>query len=89
MEPAPILSGPEFNLGDSGNAIQSFQMAFQDYGYGIPADGVFDQFTYDVVLAFQRHFRPARCDGKVDSSTLITLRRLLETRNGRRPQVAA
>ena len=89
VEPESIVSGPEFDLGDSGNAIQSFQMAFRDYGYGIPTDGVFDQFTYDVVLAFQRHFRPARCDGKLDTSTLITLQRLLETRNGRRPQAAA
>jgi N-acetylmuramoyl-L-alanine amidase len=90
VEPAPIVPGPEFDLGDSGNVVQSFQMALRDYGYGIPTDGVFDQFTYDVVLAFQRHFRPARCDGKVDSSTLVTLRRLLETRNGRRhPQAAA
>ena len=45
VEPEPIVPGPEFDLGDSGNAIQSFQMAFRDYGYGIPTDGVFDQFT--------------------------------------------
>jgi N-acetylmuramoyl-L-alanine amidase len=89
VEPAPIMPGPEFDLGDSGNAVQSFQMALRDYGYAVPTDGVFDQFTYDVVLAFQRHFRPERCDGKVDSSTLVTLRRLLESRNGRRyPQAA-
>ncbi len=83
------LPGDTISLGrDSGNAIQSFQMAFRDYGYGIPTDGVFDQFTYDVVLAFQRHFRPARCDGRVDSSTLITLRRLFETRSRRSQAVA-
>jgi hypothetical protein len=31
-----------------------------------------------VVSAFQRHFRPALIDGKLDSSTLITLRSLIE-----------
>jgi N-acetylmuramoyl-L-alanine amidase len=89
VEPAPIVEGPQFEQGDSGNAVQALQMALRDYGYGVPTDGVFDPITRDVVIAFQRHFRPERCDGKVDSSTLVTLRRLLEARGIRRRSPAA
>jgi N-acetylmuramoyl-L-alanine amidase len=90
VEPAPIVAGPEFEQGDSGNAVQSFQTSLREYGYGVPTDGVFDPVTRDVVIAFQRHFRPERFDGKMDSSTLVTLRRLLEARGlRRRPSAAA
>jgi N-acetylmuramoyl-L-alanine amidase len=78
VQPAPILPGPSFEFGDSGDAVENVQSALRDYGYGIQADGYFDQATRDVVTAFQRHFRPARCDGKLDSSTLLTLRSLIE-----------
>lgn len=85
VKPAPIVAGPCFEMGDSGNAIHSFQAALRDYGYGIPVDGNFDEATRDVVIAFQRHFRPALCDGKLDSSTLITLRSLIEAAKLNRP----
>jgi N-acetylmuramoyl-L-alanine amidase len=39
--------------------------------------GVFDEPTEMVVRAFQRHWRPALCDGRIDLSTLATLERLL------------
>jgi N-acetylmuramoyl-L-alanine amidase len=35
-----------------------------------------------VVTAFQRHFRPARVDGRADSSTIEALRELLAARDG-------
>ncbi len=78
VPPAPIVPGPSFEFGDSGDAVQNFQTALREYGYGVEADGYFDQATRDVVTAFQRHFRPALCDGKFDSSTLHTLRSLIE-----------
>jgi N-acetylmuramoyl-L-alanine amidase len=78
VKPAPIAAGPSFDLGDSGHLIKSFQEALRDYGYGIPVHGNFDEATRDCVIAFQRHFRPALCDGKLDSSTMITLRTLIE-----------
>lgn len=78
--PSPIQPGPALGQGDSGEAIQNFQTALREYGYGVPTDGVFDPVTRDVVIAFQRHFRPALCDGRVDISTLATLRRLIEAR---------
>jgi len=78
VKPAPLVPGPSFEFGDSGDAVQNFQSALRDYGYGIQVDGYFDQATRDVVTAFQRHFRPALCDGKLDSSSLLTLRSLIE-----------
>ncbi|MGD9920832.1 MAG: N-acetylmuramoyl-L-alanine amidase [Pseudorhodoplanes sp.] len=90
VNPAPIVSGPSFEFGDSGNAIKSFQTALRDYGYGIPVDGNFDQATRDVVTAFQRHFRPALCDGRFDSSTFVTLRSLFDAaRITRTPQAGS
>ena len=83
-QPAPLTQGPRFEIGDSGDAVRSFQAALQDYGYGVPTHGEFDVHTQDVVLAFQRHFRPEQCDGSMDSSTLKTLGKLLETRPGAR-----
>ena len=80
VEPAPIAPGPTFELGDRGQAIERMQAGLAEYGYGIKATGEFDQATSDVVTAFQRHFRPARVDGVADSSTLITLRSLLDAR---------
>jgi N-acetylmuramoyl-L-alanine amidase len=47
------------------------------YGYGLQATGVGDAATALVVCAFQRHFRPERADGRIDTSTIITLERLL------------
>lgn len=45
-------------------------------GYDIAAHGGNDGKLAAVVTAFQRHYRPARCDGHLDRSTLSTLRRL-------------
>ena len=36
--------------------------------------------TRDAVAAFQRHFRPAKVDGVIDTSTLATLRALIAAR---------
>jgi N-acetylmuramoyl-L-alanine amidase len=88
VKPAPIVSGPSLEFGDSGDVIKTFQAALRDYGYGIAVDGYFDEATRDVVTAFQRHFRPELCDGKLDSSTLISLRTLIEAAKiGRLPHI--
>jgi N-acetylmuramoyl-L-alanine amidase len=79
VNPAPLMDSPNFEMGDRGEAIAKLQTALARYGYGLPTDGYFDEKTRCVVAAFQRHFRPARIDGVLDSSTLITLRALLET----------
>tara|TARA_Y100001947_G_C10099215_1_gene202265 strand:- start:370 stop:522 length:153 start_codon:yes stop_codon:yes gene_type:complete len=38
---------------------------------------IFGSQTKGAVMAFQRHFRPARVDGVADASTIATLHKLL------------
>jgi len=80
VAPAEITAGPSLQAGDRGAAIAELQANLAAYGYGIEATGRFDSASRDVVAAFQRHFRPALIDGRADSSTVDTLRRLLAAR---------
>jgi N-acetylmuramoyl-L-alanine amidase len=50
-------------------AAEPAENALSDYGY--------DGELPDVVRAFQRHFRPARCDGVMDSETSALLSGLI------------
>ena len=78
--PAPITGGAVLEEGATGPEVEALQDALAFYGYGIETTGVLDEATRQVVLAFQRHFRPARVDGLVDASTLATLRELIARR---------
>ena len=81
VRPAPLsVEGPSMKPGDQGEAVTRLQQALRGYGYGIEESGYYDEATRLVVVAFQRHFRPGRIDGIADTSTLLTLRALLETR---------
>jgi len=80
VEPAPRGGARGLAQGDNGAAVAELQGLLAAYGYGIGASGEFDHAMHDVVVAFQRHFRPARVDGIADASTIETLRRLLATR---------
>jgi N-acetylmuramoyl-L-alanine amidase len=82
VEPAPLTEPRGLSLGASGPAVAELQAPLAKYGYGIPSVGEFDKPMHDVVVAFQRHFRPARVDGIADESTLETLHRLLASRPG-------
>ena len=54
----------------------------QDYGYGIDRTGEHRlEQNGKVIAAFQRHFRPARIDGRADGSTRRTIERLLSARD--------
>ena len=81
VRPAPLnIAGPTLSPGDSGDQVTRLQRVLRGYGYGIEETGSYDDATRTVVIAFQRHFRPARVDGVADASTILTLRALLETR---------
>ena len=54
-------------------------LAAGTFGYGIAPTGVHDAATGKTIAAFQRHWRPARVDGRIDSSTLATAERLVAT----------
>ncbi len=57
--------------------VPRMQTGLQTYGYGLEVSGVMDARTTTVLAAFQRHFRPARVDGRLDQSTWQTLCQLL------------
>ncbi|MEZ5849974.1 MAG: N-acetylmuramoyl-L-alanine amidase [Hyphomicrobiaceae bacterium] len=68
--------------GTASPGIRTAQALLARYGYGIPATGVLDEETMTVLRAFQRHFRPARVDGRLDASTAETLARLVASLPG-------
>ena len=80
IAPSPIRPGAVLTLRDSGPEVADLQAALRDYGYGIEANGVYDDLTEAVVTAFQRHFRTDCVDGRADQSTIDTLRTLLAAR---------
>src|SRR5204863_395465 len=84
-DPAGGVSSHYLVFEDGRADVLALQEELASYGYGISASGEYDQATVNVVAAFQRHFRPARVDGVADTSTRITLQKLLVTR----PTVAA
>ena len=89
VKPAAIMDfGQTLRPGDRGNAVAVFQKSLGDYGYGIESSGEYDSMTREVVVAFQRHFRPERIDGIADPSTRSTLQELLATR-GRAKTIAS
>jgi N-acetylmuramoyl-L-alanine amidase len=58
---------PPLALGAQGPAVAAMQAALRGFGYACPTGGGFDAATEPVVIAFQRHFRPAGVDGRFDA----------------------
>jgi N-acetylmuramoyl-L-alanine amidase len=78
VEPAPHDPADRgLGNGDRAPFVARVQSMLSRYGYGIEPTGEYDSTTELVVRAFQRHFRPARVDGRLDLSTTATLERLL------------
>jgi N-acetylmuramoyl-L-alanine amidase len=77
VAPEPIGGDPGLGRGDEGDAVEALQRDLAACGYDVPQTGRFDAATEVAVAAFQRHFRPARVDGRADRSTRATLARLL------------
>jgi N-acetylmuramoyl-L-alanine amidase len=82
VAPVPVTGASVCRPGDRGAAVAALQAALKRYGYGIEANGLYDDLTTAVVTAFQRHFRPDRVDGLADLSTVETLQALLAARAG-------
>jgi N-acetylmuramoyl-L-alanine amidase len=81
VDPPPPADARVAALGDAGDKVLDVQKSLIEYGYGLEPTGRFDASTKEVVIAFQRHFRPARVDGVIDTSTQDVLRKLLVARN--------
>jgi len=78
VEPEPVArSDRGIGMGYGGLLVSQVQEMFARYGYDLEPTGDFEEKTDFVVRAFQRHFRPARVDGRLDQSTITTLERLL------------
>jgi N-acetylmuramoyl-L-alanine amidase len=69
---------PTLALGATGERVARLQRMLVRYGYGLEAEGAFDERMRLVVVAFQRHFRPTRFDGVADGETQAILRALIE-----------
>lgn len=76
LRPEISAASPAFRSGDEGMPIRALQALFARFGYGIEITGVYDQRTFDVVAAFQRHWRRGCVDGVADGETLARLRAL-------------
>ena len=66
-----------FALGAVDEKISHIQAKLKSYGYGIAVTGQHCEKSVAVAAAFQRHFRPARVDGRLDASTVATLEALM------------
>ena len=74
-----LIGGALIGAGEEGPPVRALQVMLALYGYGAALTGVYDAQTRAVVTAFQRHFRPERVDGEADSSTIATLRALIDS----------
>ena len=78
VEPCAIDAFDEgLGFAATGAVVAEAQRQLAGYGYGVGLSGTIDPSTAIVLRAFQRHFRPARIDGRLDRSTFDTLSRLL------------
>ena len=68
---------PQPGPGDP-RAVNRLQTELAQFGYRVAPTGRLDAATRLVVTAFQRHFRPARVDGRPDRATLARLDGLLQ-----------
>jgi N-acetylmuramoyl-L-alanine amidase len=69
--------GTTLGPGDNGGKVAEAQSALAAFGYGLIPNGEYDDQTTDVVVAFQRHFRPRVVDGAYDPETAAILRAVI------------
>jgi N-acetylmuramoyl-L-alanine amidase len=64
-------------IGQADPGVAAVQTGLGTIGYGIVVTGVYDDATRIVLRAFQRRFRPAQVDGKIDVETLSLIGRVV------------
>ena len=77
VKPAALLGDDGLAPGSSGAEVAALQLHLWQVGYGVSVHGRYDTLTEQAVLAFQRHWRQALCDGRADASTIATLSALV------------
>jgi len=80
--PASVGGDAGLGPGDEGTSVTALQQSLLEFGYGVEVTSTYGTGLGKVVEAFQRHFRPARIDGRADLSTCDTLARLIAARRG-------
>jgi N-acetylmuramoyl-L-alanine amidase len=75
IEPAPPKSDDCVLDDDEGARMEALEL-MRAYGYGTDDPGR-DKWFWHLIRTFQMHFRPERADGRLDTGTLDTLRRLV------------
>ncbi|MGE3918076.1 MAG: N-acetylmuramoyl-L-alanine amidase, partial [Hyphomicrobiaceae bacterium] len=84
LPPEPVDDRDEgLGLDTASAQVARAQALLGSCGYEVPASGRLDDTTCRVLTAFQRHFRPARVDGRLDASTLGTLARVAASMRSR------
>jgi N-acetylmuramoyl-L-alanine amidase len=81
--PVPLEEDTPLALGARGKDVGRLQEMLAAFGFEAAITGEYDKPTGQIVSAFQRHFRPAKIDGKADRSTTATLQALLERQAAR------
>jgi len=82
--PSPLGADEGLGPNSVGHEVGELKSKLRRIGYGVNATPAYNRETEAVVAAFQRHFRPARVDGRADRSTRETLDRLLGRLDERR-----
>ncbi len=78
VKPSPLREGEAgLGPGSRGDVVERAQKLLAQYGYDVAQTGELDAKMAKVLRAFQLHFRPQKCDGRLDHSTLRTLERLV------------
>lgn len=78
--PKPLNIDPNYlplRLGDSGSKVASLKKRLRQFGYGLTSDDVINRDTQDVIIAFQRRFRPENINGIWDAECDALLNGLL------------
>jgi N-acetylmuramoyl-L-alanine amidase len=78
VPPEPFEANDKgIDIGPHTAESMAMQSLLAQYGYDTSACRSIDKMLQTNVRAFQRHFRPARVDGRIDHSTLATLQALI------------
>jgi N-acetylmuramoyl-L-alanine amidase len=64
--------------GDLDTSVKNAQKLLSTYGYSVPTTGNLDLKTQFVIKAFQMHFMPEKCDGKISAEMIIYLENLID-----------
>jgi len=77
VDPPEAADDVGYGLGAGGPVVAAAQDALAAIGYGLVRTGEMDPLTVAVVTAFQRRFRPARVDGRLDTGTRAAIANVL------------